>query len=290
MIRSFLAQRVCGWVLALCVSGGVVHAQTAQRVTRDSAPPLSDDGVRIRHALPVVAVVLGTLATMPFDQRIRVWSQRETLQSSASLSKPATVFRTLGGAGTVAISLAAYGVGVLTRNRTLADVGLHSGEAIVAGTLVGSVLKGTFGRARPAIVANNTASSYRLGRGFRNGDSFQSLPSGHTIAAFALATVIAAESRQRWSHAHSWIAPLVYSSAALVGLSRIYNDKHWASDVVLGAGIGVMTGGFVVRAHHAQNAGWMDRRLLPAGAKVSLAPVRAAVGGTALGAVLSVPF
>ena len=57
--------------------------------------------------------------------------------------------------------------------------------------------------------------------------SKRSMPSGHTIAAFAFATALFFFTRRR-----AW---LVYLAAALVGLSRVYNGVHFLSDVIAGA-------------------------------------------------------
>ncbi len=62
---------------------------------------------------------------------------------------------------------------------------------------------------------------------------FKSYPSGHTTSAFALATIIASE------YNDNLIIPVTaYSIAGLVGLSRINDNKHWASDVFGGAVLG----------------------------------------------------
>ena len=59
-----------------------------------------------------------------------------------------------------------------------------------------------------------------------------SFPSGHTTVAFATAAALARESRARWV---PWVA---YPVAALVGWSRLRDNRHWASDVVAGAAVG----------------------------------------------------
>ena len=64
-------------------------------------------------------------------------------------------------------------------------------------------------------------------------------PSGHTAFAFATATVLGNEYPR-------WRVPL-YVAAGLVGLSRIYLGRHYASDVVVGASIGTITGSIVSR-------------------------------------------
>ena len=50
---------------------------------------------------------------------------------------------------------------------------------------------------------------------------------------------------------HPYVAPCMYGGATLVGLSRMYHNKHWASDVVLGAAVGTFSGLKVVRYSHA---------------------------------------
>ena len=70
-------------------------------------------------------------------------------------------------------------------------------------------------------------------------------PSGHTTAAFAAATVFAQEYRDRL-----WVSILSYSAASLIGLSRITENAHWASDVFAGAALGYVTGLQVVRNYH----------------------------------------
>ena len=71
-------------------------------------------------------------------------------------------------------------------------------------------------------------------------------PSGHTPASFSIASVIAEE-----YGSNPYVPPIAYGLATLTGLSRIYDDKHWASDVVFGAAIGYFVGKSVVRYHTA---------------------------------------
>ncbi len=60
------------------------------------------------------------------------------------------------------------------------------------------------------------------------------MPSGHTMAAFATATILAWE--------YPMIAPLTYLLATYVGVARIQQSTHWASDVLIGAGLGFLFG------------------------------------------------
>ena len=64
-------------------------------------------------------------------------------------------------------------------------------------------------------------------------------PSGHTSIAFSMATVLGYQYPK-------WRIPL-YIGAGLVGLSRIYLGRHYASDVLMGAAVGTISGSVVWR-------------------------------------------
>ena len=70
---------------------------------------------------------------------------------------------------------------------------------------------------------------------------YDAFPSGHTIAAWSVATVIAKQYRDQ-----KIIPILAYTVATGVGLSRITEDTHWLSDVILGGALGYSIGNFVV--------------------------------------------
>jgi membrane-associated phospholipid phosphatase len=64
-----------------------------------------------------------------------------------------------------------------------------------------------------------------------------SFPSGHTASAFAAAEFM----RQEYKDVSPWYGVAGYAAAAGTGFLRMYNNKHWMSDVVAGAGIGIMS-------------------------------------------------
>jgi membrane-associated phospholipid phosphatase len=146
----------------------------------------------------------------------------------------------------------------------LAHVGWHTLEALLVADQVTSTLKGVFGRVRPYASAGN-ARDFDLGGGFSSDDR-RSFPSGHASTAFALASVVAEESSHHWPRARRVIVPIAYAAAASVGLARMYNDKHWASDVALGAAVGTLSGRIVVRYAHGRPRNIIDR--------IALWPVR----------------
>jgi len=217
-----------------------------------------------------------TVLAMPFDERLAEWMQQPARQTNSTLRTTATVFRTLADPGTVVIAGGLWVVGRLLRDETMADVGLHSGEAIVASSVAGWAIKSLAGRARPRVDIHRP-QDFQLGRGFGTAGNYQSFPSGHTLAAFSLASAVTAEAGHFWPRKQILIGLLTYGGATLSGVSRMYNDAHWASDVILGAGLGTLSGLVVVGWQHGHPGNWVDRTLLD----VSLVPApdgRLAVG------------
>ncbi len=70
-----------------------------------------------------------------------------------------------------------------------------------------------------------------------DGSNFQSFPSGHTATAFAGAEFL----WQEYKDKSVWYGISGYVVAAGTGFFRIYNNKHWLTDVAAGAGIGILT-------------------------------------------------
>lgn len=70
-----------------------------------------------------------------------------------------------------------------------------------------------------------------------DGSSFNSFPSGHTVSAFAAAEFL----HQEYKNISPWYGIAGYTVAIATGALRMYNNKHWLSDVIAGAGIGILT-------------------------------------------------
>ena len=97
------------------------------------------------------------------------------------------------------------------------------------------VLKTLVGRDRPNLSPDDPYSIHP----FRFKDN--SFPSGHTAVAFALATSFARETKDQWTDV------AFFTAAATTAYARMHDNKHWASDVVFGAGIGILAARFVHR-------------------------------------------
>lgn len=68
-----------------------------------------------------------------------------------------------------------------------------------------------------------------------DGSDYLSFPSGHAAQAFASAEFL----RQEYKDVSVWYGIAGYVTAAATGVLRLYNNKHWLSDVVAGAGVGI---------------------------------------------------
>ena len=144
-------------------------------------------------------------------------------------------------------------------SRTLAS----TAGAVVVSNIITVGIKAVAGRARPYADSVN-ARNFKLFRGIRE-DAYRSFPSGHATAAFAFASVVTAETSHWWPGARWPVGILTYGTATLTGASRIYNDQHWASDVLTGAAIGTLTGLKLFRYQHSHPDNRVDNTLLRAG-------------------------
>jgi len=144
--------------------------------------------------------------------------------------------------GTIAAPLSLYVIGLARKDSKMRQTALLSGEAVVDAEIVTTVLKDATSRLRPAgIPANgNFSDTWFEGGGstLRGNGSF---PSGHTIAAFSIATVVA----RRYGN-HRWVPYAAYGMAALVGFSRLSLSAHFLSDVFMGGALGYSISRFTV--------------------------------------------
>lgn len=266
---------VVGAALLLSSVGAPVRAQT------DSLPLKSL--FTWNDAILAGGLVLGTVALRPVDEHFARLLQDPRNQRNRFLQNVATGFRVIADPGAIVIGVSLYTIGRVGRMDRVADLGLHGTEALAIGAVTAQALKITFGRGRPFLKGADSAfhaDNWQLGRGWWGGTGYRSFPSGHTVAGFAAAAAVTNEAARWWSGSEWWIGPLTYGGATMIGLSRMYNNRHWASDVMMGAAIGIFAGNKVVRYHHRVNPdNRFDRWLLSVN-------VRPSANGTTLGFML----
>ena len=76
---------------------------------------------------------------------------------------------------------------------------------------------------------------YSVGRLRPDGSRHNSFPSGHTATAFMTASLL----HKEYGWRSPWFSIGGYTAAAVTGVSRICNNRHWLSDVVAGAAVGI---------------------------------------------------
>ena len=118
------------------------------------------------------------------------------------------------------------------------ETGLLAAEALIDSVIVEGALKGITQRARPA--DGRERSEF-----FEGGSSF---PSGHSTQAWAVATVIAHEYKDRPA-----VQIAAYGVATAVSVARFTGHKHYLSDVLAGSALGFGIGRYVYSAHHRQS-------------------------------------
>lgn len=87
------------------------------------------------------------------------------------------------------------------------------------------------------LISNSTVFSIKKFSGEQrpDGSDYYSFPSGHTANAFVAAEFM----RQEYKDVSPWYGVAGYAVAATTGYLRMYNNKHWFSDVMAGAGVGI---------------------------------------------------
>lgn len=78
---------------------------------------------------------------------------------------------------------------------------------------------------------------YGLGRLRPDGSTYNSFPSGHTAMAFTAASLL----QKEYGSLSPWVGIAGYAAATITGISRMLNNRHWLSDVVVGAGVGILS-------------------------------------------------
>jgi membrane-associated phospholipid phosphatase len=216
-----------------------------------------------RDAAIAVGFGVATVVLFQTDRHVALQAQDDVTQANLFLKNVTKPAESLAWPGSLVIEGGLYAIGRLGRHNRMAEVGWHSAEAIVAATAVTNVLKKVVGRARPYV--SGDPHDFKFLGGFGAGHDRSSFPSGHTTTAFAFAAAVASESRTKWPHEwwSAWLIPVgVYSGATVVGISRLYHNQHWASDVALGAAIGTFSGVKVIQYAHNHPNNALDRFML----------------------------
>ena len=184
----------------------------------------STDATNFLRLLGVVGIM------MVFDQQIM-----DTVQDhrSDTTDRIASFGYYLGGQdGIPHFLLGSLATALVFRNENLRRTTLSSiGNLALTGAIV-EILKSLSHRHRPR--QGDGPYSYDGASWPSDNTSF---PSGHSVAAWSIATIFATNYRET-----RWVPIVAYSLATIVSLSRVNDNAHWLSDVTMSAGIAYFVG------------------------------------------------
>ena len=194
--------------------------------------PFHLHGRDARWLAPLGLAAAGLIAT---DQR----TGDEIAESRKQLNASRIVSYAGSGYGVGGVALTFYLFGRAKHDDRARETGLLGAEALVDSAIVVTALKEITQRSRPL-------SGKNRGDFFDGGSSF---PSGHSIAAWSLATVIANE-----YHDRRLVQVAAYGIAGAVSAARFTGQKHYLSDILVGSAMGYGIGRYVYRAHHRKHS------------------------------------
>lgn len=193
----------------------------------------------------IFAGVVGvSVVSYVYDKEIYDFFQRNRTETSDAVSKYVIE---PWGSGLYSLPLLAgiYFTGIKNdRHRNVALTGL---KAYLLSGGAALVTKHIFHRHRPA--DEDPPNPYLWEGPFEFTTDYTSFPSGHTTTAFAVATVLAQGYRDKL-----WVGLMSYTVATLVGLSRIHDGKHWATDAIAGAALGTFIGTVLSRSNFVKDS------------------------------------
>ena len=206
-----------------------------------------------------IASGAGTLLFFAVDHGIRQWVEKHNAANSSDFSLLASKL----GEGPFLLGLmtSLYLGGEAFHNDGLRKTAMLSLESYAISGVIVTGLKFIFGRHRP--LAGHGPLDFNF---FSIKSHEHSFPSGHSVAAFSVASVIAGQSDS------AVVGALCYGLASLVALSRVNNNEHWASDVVAGSLLGYFIGKAVLSFHRpsSKDKPTLGFALAPGGVSLAL--------------------
>ena len=198
--------------------------------------------VQGRHWLPTLGVVgatAGLIALDPHDapyfRRTRTFDSFNNVVSSRNAIWGMALF-----------PASVYALGLSRHDPYMQKTVQLSAESVVDSEILALVIRDVAQRVPPKDIApagDFSSSFFARHKGpFYVGNG--GFPSGHTIAAFSIATIFAERYRR-----HRWVPWVAYGLASLVGFSRITLQDHFPSDVFAGAALGFTISHFAVLRH-----------------------------------------
>jgi membrane-associated phospholipid phosphatase len=262
-----ITRAACTAIAALFVLSSTLAAQADSLAKRRTDSVRADKTFFTREDLLITGVgFAASVGVSALDESIASWSQSSDVQGGRTRRTAFEWVTHVNEQPLTILALATYGVGRLAHKETITDVGLHTAEVLILTVATAELIRAPLGRARPRVAEDTTTGSFdaftfHFGGGFTEFDH-RAYPSMHSAVAFATAAALVGELQARRPSTVKIAAPLLYAAAAIPGITRIYLNQHWASDIVAGGVLGAWLGAKVVRYAHTHRPSKLDRALL----------------------------
>lgn len=172
------------------------------------------------------------------NQKMMLRNQNGTLNEASDFLYP------LGNRFPPLLLVGMYATSVLTHNRRWEHATLSVAKSLAIATVFYTASKSVIRRQRPT----RTDDPYDFVSPFSK-KGYTSFPSGHTNTAFAVATAFSLEYNDK-----KWVPWVAYTLASLTSISRMYDNRHWFSDVIIGASIGHFVTKLVYKQEYKRRA------------------------------------
>jgi membrane-associated phospholipid phosphatase len=218
-------------------TGSASRRDVGAIILSDAGIALADAGAYftapLRFSSTDWLIAAGTLgasaALMPADESLNTLMLRNRSQTADVFAEAGRFYGELAVGGGIGAGL--YVIGLASQNEDVRVTGRLTLEALAYGGVVNIALNSLTGRSRPY----TEQGAFKFQPVQFNTDN-TSFPSGHATVAFAVSAVLAERI------GNPWVGAGLYAVASLTAISRMYQTKHWASDVLLGGAIGAGAG------------------------------------------------
>lgn len=185
---------------------------------------------RGKHWVPTLAITGATGVLIATDPHDEPW-----FRNKGAFRETSKIFSaTNTGIVEIGVPATIYATGLLRHDSYTQQTALLAAEAYVDSAIPYVVINVVTRRLRPSSVAPDHDFRDTFFRSHLNDwVTGQSFPSGHSAAAFSIATVMA----RRYGE-HKWVPWVAYGVAGLISFSRVPDMAHFPSDVFLGAALG----------------------------------------------------
>ncbi|HEU4551859.1 MAG TPA: phosphatase PAP2 family protein [Chitinophaga sp.] len=182
-------------------------------------------------------VVVGTAGLlMAGDYEVKQFFERNHTKGLTEITNQIEPF---GNAYSPYLIGVLYVTGVVSKNRNLEHASLMAAKSLLISTALYTTAKIFIRRQRPTTSDN----PFSYSAPFNSDSRYTSFPSGHTLTVTTVATAFA----EIYGKDYPWVPWAAYGLATLTGVTRLYQNRHWSSDIWIGASLGWFVTRTVIR-------------------------------------------